>query len=160
MAITYNLDIATPAPAAEVARVLHDVARLTGLFDETVTPQRVLDEGAATRFGTWIRVTATAPQPWHPVVTDLGFTPTVAVAFRLDKESRIPDQQDDVVRLTSGLLGRIPGDAVLHRELEDIWLLRRGDQVSVSERDDLWPPQRLAALPHPYTRATHTFSDE
>ena len=159
MAITFSLDIATPAPAVEVARAVHEAGRLTGLFDEAVTPERILDEGAATRFGTWIRVVETTPRPYHPVVTDLGFTPTVSVAFQLDKENRIADQQDDVVRLTSGLLGRVPGDAVLHRELETIWLLRRGGELTVSEQGDIWPPQRLAALGLPYRRLTHTFAD-
>jgi hypothetical protein len=159
MALTYSLDIATPTPAAEVAGALHETGVLTGLFDDSVTPQRILDEGVATRFGTWLRVVAAAPRPYHPVVTDLGFVPTVQLAFRLSKEDPIAQQQDDVVRLTLGVLGRVPGDAVLHRELETIWLLRRGGDLTISERDDIWPDRRLAILDQPVRRRTHTFAE-
>ncbi|WP_432215891.1 SitI3 family protein [Streptomyces hygroscopicus] len=62
--------------------------------------------------------------------------------------------------MTSGLLGRVAGDAVLHFQFEAIWLLRRGGELSLSERDDLWLPQRLAVVTQTYRRATHAFSEE
>lgn len=62
--------------------------------------------------------------------------------------------------MASGLLGRVAGDAVLHFSFEDIWLLRRGGELSLNERGDLWPPQRLAVVNHSYRRATYAFSDE
>lgn len=159
MAISYSLDIATATPATEVAAALREIGGFTGLFDESVTPDRILDEGAATRFGTWLRVVQTTPRPNHPIVTDLGINPTVLVVFRLDKDNRIADQQDDVIRLTTGLLSRIPGDAVLHYQLETIWLLRRSGELTINERDDIWPPHRLALLDQPVRRATHTFAE-
>jgi hypothetical protein len=94
------------------------------------------------------------------VITDLGFTPTVSVVLRLDKHDKISEQQDDMIRLTSALLDRVPGDVVLHSSFEHIWLLRRGDELSVREQEDVWPQQRLALLTRPYRRATHTFSGE
>jgi hypothetical protein len=160
MAISYSLDLATPSPAAQVASELHDIARAFGLFDASVTPGRVLDEGVATGLGTWIRVVEARPRPWNAVITDLGFTPTVWVVFRLGKENGATPQQDDMIRLVSGLLDRVPGDAVLHLDYEHIWLLRRGGDLSLSERSDIWPPHRLAALSQRYRRATHTFSEE
>ena len=111
MAISYSLDLATPSPAAQVASELHDIARAFGLFDASVTPGRVLDEGVATGLGTWIRVVEARPRPWNAVITDLGFTPTVWVVFRLGKENGATPQQDDMIRLVSGLLDRVPGDA-------------------------------------------------
>ncbi len=160
MAISFSLNLATPSPAAQVARELHDIARAFGLFDASVTPERVLDEGAATVLGTWIRVREAKPRPWNPVVNDLGFTPTVSIAFRLGKRDELDHQQDDMIRMVSRLLDRVPGDAVLHLDFEHIWLLRRGGDLSLNERDDLWPPHRLAALSQRYRRATHTFSEE
>jgi hypothetical protein len=160
MAISYRLDMATPSPAARIAHELCDAARAIGLFDPSVTPERMLDEGAATTLGTWTRVIEVETQPWNPVVTDLGFTPTVAVVFRLDKQGEVSYQQDDMIRLVSGLLDRVPGDAVLHSGFEDIWLLRCGGELSLSEQADIWPPQRLAGLSQRYTRTTHTFSEE
>lgn len=157
MAISYTLDMATSSPTAQVARELLDAARTIGLFDASVIPEQVLNEGAVTGLGTWIRVYEPRPEPWDSVITDLGFTPTVSVAFRLDKEGEISDQQDDMIRLVSGLLDRVPGDAVL-TGFEQIWLLRRGGDLSVSEQADFWPPRRLAALSQRYRRATHLFS--
>jgi hypothetical protein len=62
-----------------------------------------------------------------------------------------------MVRLTDSLLNRVPGDAVLHYQYEEIWLARRGDDLSVSEQADLWPPNRLAALTQRYSRTTLRF---
>lgn len=158
VAISYDLDMATPLPAAHVARELHDAAQSIGLFDASVTLEQVLNEGAATELGTWIRVYESKPRPWNAVITDLGFTPAVSVVFRLDKEGEISDQQDEMIRLVSSVLDRVPGDAVLHKDLEQIWLLRRSGDLNVSEQADLWPPHRLSALSHHYRRATLAFS--
>lgn len=94
------------------------------------------------------------------MITDLGFTPTVWVVFRLDKFTDIGHQQDDMVRLVSGLLDRVDGDVVLHRDYEYIWLLRRGGVLSLSEEVDLWPRHRLATVSQPYHRATFAFSED
>ncbi|MFI0155155.1 SitI3 family protein [Streptomyces lydicus] len=162
MAISYSLDIAADKTVVQLAWHLVDVARSAGVFDASVTPEALLEEGAATGSGMWISVGEDRPMPWgHPVTEDLGFTPTASVRFRLDgRRGETSEQQDDMIRLTSGLLGRVAGDAVLHFQFEDIWLLRRGAGLSLSERDDLWPPERLALVPHPYSRATHAFSEE
>jgi len=102
MAISYSLDLATPSPTAQVASELHDIARAIGLFDASVTPERVLDAGAATGLGTWTRVVEATPRPWNAVIADLGFTPTVFVVFRLGKDSEAGHQQTDMIKLVSG----------------------------------------------------------
>lgn len=160
MAISYNLDMAAERTEVQVAHDLCDIAGTAGLFDASVTPELVLDDGAVTVRGTWIRVGEEKPRPWHPVITDLGFTPTVWARFRLGRSNDPSDQQDDMIRMVSGLLDRIPGDAVLHFQFEVIWLLRRGSELSLNERDDLWPPHRLAAVSPIDRRATHEFSQE
>jgi hypothetical protein len=160
MSISYNLDMGTATPVAQVARQLCDLAQSINLFNASVTPELVIDEGAVTWRGMWIRVGEERPQPWHPVLTDLGFTPTVWVRFQLAGTSEHHYQQDDMIRLVSGLLDKVPGDAVLHFQFETIWLLRRGAELSLNERDDLWPPRRLAAVSQSYRRATHEFSQE
>jgi len=128
------------------------------MFDTSVGPEDLLADGALTRFRTWVKVYEPNPPPWHAVTSDLGFTPTVSVGFRFDKFTDMSEQDDDMVRLVSGLLDRVPGDAVLHFQLEKIWLLRRDGDLSVSEDPNIWPQHRLAALSQPYRRATHTFS--
>jgi hypothetical protein len=160
MAISYSFDLAARSTTAHVACALHDVARASALLSAPVTPESLMTNGTATLAGTWLRVLEDRPKPWNPVLADLGFTPTVSVAFRLGKDSEIPRQQDDMIRLVSGLLGSLPGDAVLHFQYETIWLLRRADGLSLNERDDLWPPQRLALMSQPYRRATYRFAAE
>ncbi|MBO4255393.1 SitI3 family protein [Streptomyces griseorubiginosus] len=157
MAIEYDLDCATPVSAKEVAARLEEVGRETGLFDASVTGERLVEEGAATRLGTWIRVvTERPPQPWHPVVTAFGFTPTVTVGFRMAKGVEVADQQDDMIRLVAPLLARVEGDVVLHFQFEVVWLLRKDGELSLSEREDIWPPRRLALVAQPHRRQTHS----
>jgi hypothetical protein len=160
VAISYSLELATPASPAQVAADLRAIGSGLGLFGGSVTPQRLLDDGATTVLGTWIRVIETNPPGWNPVVTDLGFTPSVSVAFRMDKETEISVQQDDMIKTVSRLLDQVSGDAVLHSGYEAIWLLRRGGDVSLSEQADLWPERRLAAVAQTYRRETHRFAEE
>jgi hypothetical protein len=120
----------------------------------------LLDEVGRSRFDTRIQVVDANPRPWNAVIEDLGFTPTVRVEFRLDKFTDMSDQKDDMIRLVSDLLDRVPGDAVLHFQYEQIWLLRRDGDLSLNERGDIWPPQRLAMVSQPYRRATYAFNQE
>ncbi|WP_329133559.1 SitI3 family protein [Streptomyces sp. NBC_01476] len=160
MAISHSFSIATAMPPGDVAHALKTIGGDAGLFTAAVTPESLLDPGAVSERGTWIRVVATRPQPWSPVVTDLGIMPSVRVAFVFDKEADLSGQEDDVITVVAGLLRQVPGDAVLLFHDETIWLLRRGDDLSLNERNDLWPPRRLAVVSQPYRRATHAFSEE
>jgi hypothetical protein len=156
MAIEYDLDCATGLSANEVATQLEEVGRATGVFDASVTSERLM-AGVGTRLGTWITVvTPRPPQPWHPIVVDLGFAPTVDVAFRMAKGVEVADQQDDMIRLVAPLLRRVGGDAVLHFQLEQVWLLRKNGELSLNEDDDLWRPQRLSLVTQSCRRETHT----
>ncbi|SDM25714.1 SitI3 family protein [Allokutzneria albata] len=157
MAISYRLQIATPMPSVEVARVLRDADLQTGLLDDAVPVEQILDEGVLSERGTWVRVTESKPKQWDPVVADLGFTPTASVTFRMGHSHPVHEQQDDMIALTAEVLNRVPGDAVLHFQFEVIWLLRRDGQLTLNERDDIWPPHRLALVDIPYRRETHAF---
>jgi hypothetical protein len=158
MAIDYDLELATPLTTTQVAGELDRVAQTLGLFDAAITPEVLTSEGARTVHGTIIMVLDADPRPHDPVTEDFGFRPTVFVGFRQDKFTDMSAQDDDMVRLVSGMLDCLPGDVVLHFQYEQIWLLRRNGELTLSERDDIWPPQRLAAVHQPYRRATHTFS--
>src|SRR4051812_26170766 len=108
MAIEYDLEFATRLSANEVATRLEEIGRETGVFDASVTGELLVEEGVVTRLGTRIRVvTPRPPQPWHPIVTDLGFTPTVDVGFRMAKGVEVSAQQDDMIRLVAPLLERV-----------------------------------------------------
>ncbi|MGW3178964.1 SitI3 family protein [Kitasatospora sp. NPDC001119] len=160
MAISYSLDLVTTWTTAEVARSLAEAARPMRLFDASASVDTLLGDGALTEHRTWIRVTPCRPTPWgDPRIGGRVFTPTVSVAFRLAKHTDIPGQQDDMTRLTDVLLAQVPGDAVLHLDYEDVWLVRQDGELVLNERSDLWPPNRLAAVPGPYRRRTHEFTD-
>ncbi|SDC22762.1 SitI3 family protein [Actinokineospora iranica] len=152
MAISYSLDIAATGTADEVAREFRDM-----LSEED--HMSIESNEWWTRHALKIQVLPDNPPAWNPIVTDLGFTPSVSVGFRMAKMIDIAPQQDDMVRLAIGLLGRVPGDAVLHSEFDQIWLLRRGRELLLSDRDDIWPLHRLALAPRPCRRAALTFAD-
>ena len=169
MAIDYDLEFATRTPAGQVAEELSRIAAAGGVLDQSTAAEREptaptagrepdastaaerMLGGVRVRRGLWVRVLVPTTAPWRVLETELGITATVRVAFRLDKFASLSAQEDDIVRLALGLLDVVAGDAVLHRELELVWLLRRGGEVSLHERDDLWTPERLAlvgARPH------------
>ncbi|WP_158839985.1 SitI3 family protein [Saccharothrix deserti] len=158
MAISYTLDVKTPLSAAQVAGELHRVAVDVGLLAASTSETGVLDPGVVTTSGTWFRVIATPPSPWPPALTSFGFRPTVTAVFRFDKFGDIDTQTDDMIKLVSDLLGRVPGDLVLHCDLEEVWLLRSGDETVISDQDDLWPPHRTSLLAPPHHRKPLAFT--
>jgi hypothetical protein len=156
VSISYYLGLGTQSSAAQVAAELRHIATTLGLLDASVTIDDVLD-GAVTGAGTWVRVTE-APRPRDIEVNDRGFAWTVSAVFQLDNVPDHTGQKDDVVRMVSGLLDRVIGDAMLHLDFEIIWLLRRDGELCLSERDDLWTPARLSAISRTYRRAALTFT--
>ncbi|MEV0641123.1 SitI3 family protein [Streptomyces sp. NPDC050619] len=159
MAIEYDLDIATGSSADAVAAWLTEIGKRIGVFDASITGEQLAAKGVFvyTSLGTCVTVIQQRPpHPWDPIVAGLGFTPTVDVGFRMGKETGTSDQQDDMIRLVAPLLERVDGDAVLHFQFEEIWLLRKNGELSLNEDDDLWRPQRLALISQPYRRETHS----
>ncbi|MBS2534284.1 hypothetical protein KGQ20_16050 [Catenulispora sp. NF23] len=61
--------------------------------------------------------------------------------------------RDSRVRLSLGLLDRVAGDAVLHREFEDAWFVRKAGALTLSDSAESWTPRRLAWVLPPYRRA-------
>ncbi|MFB8240503.1 SitI3 family protein [Kitasatospora purpeofusca] len=158
MALSYNFQIATLLTVPEAAQRILEVARGLGLLAPSEGVGRLLGDGAVTVRGTWIRVVAAGRFPWgDPLLGGAVFAPTVSVAFRLDKEADISEQQDDMVRVVGGVLSVVPGDAALHLDFEDVWLVRLGSELTLSERSDVWPAERLASVVLPFGRRTHEF---
>lgn len=161
MAVEYDFYLG--APATEI-RTAEELARAgSTIFDPTVTniAQSLINSGVDSQQGLWARVLVPSLPPWgHPVVTDLGFTPTARVAYRLDKSQDLRHQTDTMIQLTGALLANLPGDAALTWELEVVWLLRKDHELALNERDDIWTPRRLDLIPIPYRRATYSFSDK
>ncbi|MFE5586653.1 SitI3 family protein [Kitasatospora sp. NPDC056531] len=161
MAISYSLELVTPWSTAQVAQTLADVARSLRLVDASATVDTLLGDGVLTVYDTWLRVATRKPTPWgDPQIGGRVFTPTVSVVFRLGKDADISGQQDDMTRLADGVLALVPGDAVLHLDYEDVWMVRQDGDLTLSERSDFWPPNRLAGISGPYSRRNHAFVDE
>ena len=154
MAVELSLEIATTSTPAEVAQALAAVTGDLGLLPESVPPSQFLGDGIRTMSGVYLIVGQDEQQPWQTIPEVLGFRPTVFVLFRFDKFEDIPLQQDEAVGLTVGVLDRIPGDAILHCDLETAWLVRKGEDLVLDDSDEVWTQQRLAALAPPYRRAT------
>ena len=159
MALEFTFEISTPHVATDVADVVASAGQAMGLFHQQTGPSQVL-EGATASTGTWIRVREQNTEPWQTIPEVLGIVPTVAVRFRLDKEADITRQQAAIVGLTLDVMGRIAGDAVLHREMETAWLVRKDGSITLNDRDDIWPPERLASVPQPYRRAAIDLDDD
>lgn len=158
MTISYRLEIATTFPAVDVANRLLELAGLDGALDLSAETHELL-EGKGVKLGTWLRIMDTRPEPFNPVVEDLGVNPTVSVSFRLGKEYAAHLQQDNMIRMVSELLSELAGDAVLHLHFERIWLLRRGGELTLSDDDAVWTPLRLSMVPPPYHRAALVFAE-
>jgi hypothetical protein len=154
MAIEYILKL-NGADAEQVAHLLTHAATVAGLVDKaTGTPSfgrtgDWLDSGVLVGAGT-----VTPPPFPDPIEEELGFTATVSVLFRLTSAADLAKQGHDMVRLVSVLLNELRGDAVLMFAGELVWLLRKGGQLTISNRDDFWRPDLLALLPRPFERAS------
>ncbi|GAA4430004.1 hypothetical protein GCM10023148_34620 [Actinokineospora soli] len=142
MSITYKLELGAPVRPAAVVSAL--VASASGAVESHEGTKGSL------RGGGWFDVDAADYDPPNAVEERFGFAPTIEVYFGLSKAGDFEAQETDVFRLVLGLLSAIPGDALLHFEHDEVWLLRRGGRVTVN--DALWKPQQLALLQQPYDR--------
>jgi hypothetical protein len=156
MSLDYSFDMATALSPEEFAREVLDLGHVSGVFDNSVTPELITTDGAVTARKAWTRVYEPKPEPWWPEVTELGITTTVGLVFELYKHDGISEQMDDVVRLSARMLERLTGDAIL-TGLDVLWLVRKDGILDVNENPDIWTPERLAELPQPYRRHTHSY---
>lgn len=147
MSITYRLELGAPVdPDAVVAAMVEAAAEAIEAYEGA---------GGSLRGGGWFDVDVAEYDPPEPVEQEFGFVPTVRGAFGLAKFGDFEAQETDVLRLTLGVLARIPGDALLHYEHDEVWLLRRGRTLTVN--DSLWRPQQLGLLSGPYERGSLGF---
>jgi len=84
--------------------------------------------------------------------------PDVAVGFRLDKFADFPTQYAELVRVVVRLLTVDTGDAVLQQDYERLLLLRRGQDLTVSET--FWTPELLELLPWKYDRRPMPYPED
>jgi hypothetical protein len=92
-----------------------------------------------------------------PFVADFGMARAATVDLTIDGAGDFDQQVDDLLRLLVGLLKVVAGDAVLHYDYAEVWLVRTGGRLVLSDDDDIWPPDRLARIDVPYERSHLAF---
>jgi hypothetical protein len=147
VSITYKLELGAPVAPKAVLSAMVDTGQ--GIIDKHEANRGTL------RGGGWFDIDVAEYDPPDPVEAEFGFAPTIQVYFGLSKAGDFEAQETDVLRLVLGVLARIPGDALLHFEHDEVWLLRRGGRLTVN--DSLWKPNQLALLTQPYERAQLAF---
>lgn len=162
MTTIYQLEIAAPAsPADHVARVVRDAATATRAAED-VDPADLLHGNVTLPSGLWLYVAPLDEEDIDEpdqIATDFGVHRTVSVGLQLNGAEDPEPQMRDMLTVVFGVLDRLPGDALLHLEYEEAWLLRRSGRLVVNAADDVWHPDLLALVPQPYERATLQFSD-
>jgi hypothetical protein len=107
------------------------------------------DLGAPTEL--WWRAGTLDTRAVDLVQIRFGFVPTTWIHFRIGPGDVGP-QLDQLAAIVATALATAAGDAVLHADFEEVWLLRRGDDLVLSDDDTRWPLPR-AALLGAHTRA-------
>lgn len=147
MSDTYKLELGAPvAPNAVLSALLESAA---GAVEEQRGARGFLPSGVG------FHVDVAEYDPPDPVEEEFGFAPTVEVYFGLSRSGDFYDQETDVIRSTLDVLARIAGDALLHSQHDEVYLLRRDGRLTVNE--SLWQPQQLALLTQPYESAHMAF---
>jgi hypothetical protein len=107
------------------------------------------DLGAPTEL--WWRAGTLDTRAVDLVQIRFGFVPTTWIHFRIGPGDVDP-QLDQMAAIVAAALTATSGGAILHADFEEIWLLRRDDELVLSDDDSRWPPARRAAFPD-HTRA-------
>jgi hypothetical protein len=93
----------------------------------------------------WWRAGATDTRAVDLVLARYGFAPTSWIHFRF-RAGEIDAQLDEMASLVATVLAATDGDALLHADFEDVWLLRRGGQLVLSDEDARWPARRRSGF--------------
>lgn len=164
MALAYSFAIEQQLPVEATAEIVLAAGRGRGILDADVDIELLMDDGVRAANGTWMRVVRVVPSHSDIVLDELGFETNVRLVFRIDRSRDFDDvridygtQRLDMVAVVATVLKQVSGSAVLHWEFEQVWLVRKDGMLSLSERDDLWTPERLALVPRPYARSTFSF---
>jgi hypothetical protein len=100
--------------------------------------------------GLWWRAGSTDTRAVDLVHVRFGFVPATWLHFRLGPGDVGP-QLDEMATIVAAALAAAEGDALLHADFEEVWLLRRGGELVVSDDEGRWPAGRLEGFP-PFTR--------
>jgi hypothetical protein len=158
MALTLHLELTSEATSLD--RVAGDVRATASRLDLRARVVEAPDPADALVFlpsGLLVRVDRPFVSGEDPFVADFGMARAATVHFTFDGRDDVDRQVVELLRMVLGLLAVIPGDAVLHYEHAEVWLVRRDGRVVLSDDDSTWPPDRLARVDVPYERSHLAF---
>ncbi|CAM3658161.1 SitI3 family protein [Kibdelosporangium persicum] len=145
MSISYKLELGAPvAPRTVMAAALEAGGDAIERYEGNT---------GWLRSGAYFDVDAAEYDPPDPVEQSFGFPPTVEIYFGLKKVADFDAQETDVLRVSLGVLDRIPGDALVHYQHELVWLLRKNGQLTINDDPEMWPPGQRALITQPYEAA-------
>jgi len=153
MSSIFHLEFsASSSPIERLALNLRAVTTDAGLVadvgaDDLVRAVLTLDSGL------WVSVLQLDDTVTDPFGTELGVQSVASVDLQLNGTRDSIEQLDEMLTVVFGLLARVPGDAVLHYEYAEVWLVRRSGDLLLADDDEIWTPDRLARVPPPYQRA-------
>ena len=155
-----HLELSKEAPPlAQLATAAREAAAAAGVLDGVVGGPDPTATTLALTSGLTVELAPPFVSGADPFLADFGFERGASVDFQIDGSRDPGPEYDQLLQLTFALLARVPGDAVLHYGYAEVWLLRRGGQLVLNERPDIWPPDRLAGVPVPYQQAPLAFHD-
>lgn len=156
----YYLELTDAAlPINRLARELQAVAVAAGLLTDQVRPEALSETAVTLDSGLTVDVSPAMPPGPDQFTADFGIERAAQVGLQVDATQAFAPQVGDLLVLTTGLLERLAGDAVLHFEYDVVWLLRQDGRLYLSDNDELWRPERLGLVRQPYQRAPLAFSD-
>jgi hypothetical protein len=147
MAITYSIEIGSPATTADVSDVLARTidARQLAMAGHG---SRLDGDGTALVGGGLVSAHTRSPLPFpDPKEEVFGFVPVVFVSFRMTHPEFIIEQKHDMVILLAAALAGVDGDAWFGFQGEITYLTRIAGRIAVDTGKDFWTPGLLALLP-------------
>jgi len=158
MAQMLHLELTKDAtPLDRLAATVREGAAGLGILADVVEAPDPVDATLTLTSGLWVSVSVPFVSGPDPFVADFGMERAATVDFGIDGSRDPGPEFEQLLQLAFALLARVPGDAVLHYAYAEVWLARHAGQLTLNEDATIWPPDRLAQVPVPYTQAPLSF---
>jgi hypothetical protein len=158
MAHMHHLELTKEAtPLDRLAEHVRATATRLDLLARVADAPAPADAVVTLTSGLLVEVVGQSVSGGDPFVADFGLVRAATVDFTIDGRSDPDRQFDELLQMVFGLFEVVRGDAVLHYEYEEVWLVRRDGQLVLNDDDVMWPPEELARIDVPYQRAHLAF---
>ena len=159
MAQMLHLELTEEAtPLTRLAEEVRAAATRTDLLARVAEADDPADAHVHLAGGVMVQVDRPFVSGEDPFVADFGMARAATVDATFDRDGDFDDQVDELLQLLFALLSAVGGDAVLHYDYAEVWLVRREGRVVLSDDDDIWTPDRLALVTVPHERSHLAFA--